>query len=361
MGAVAATSVGVAAGACSPGAGSGGSGEPAKPAQAAPRHITVWWPYNVTNPSVRPAWDDFLERNAGWTGDLTMQVNFEKYQASLAAGIVPDAYWSNFTSVQVAAYKTMFAPLDPYIARDKIDLKQYYVGSVVGAQYKGKTYGLPHHSNVRSVYLQGNVLPEVGINPNQQPDAWSDFQEANQRLKQTDAQGALDRIGYHPTWQLGGPAPVLYFQANGAPLLSKDEQQPGFDTPAGLEALEWIADTVAALGGYQALVAFQKKHKRTGFALANSAAGMMLAGVWSMANHTLNTEPNTPITQWPMPGGPSARGQEFGYVSGTSGVIPTAAPQPEAGWIFTRYQASPEGQRFIQEPANSWDQACIPS
>jgi ABC-type glycerol-3-phosphate transport system substrate-binding protein len=41
--------------------------------------------------------------------------------------------------------------------------------------------------------------------------------------------------------------------------------------------------------------------------------------------------------------------------------VPTAAPRPDAGWEWTKYQASVEGQRFIQGPSGSWDQACIAS
>ncbi|MGH2368348.1 MAG: extracellular solute-binding protein, partial [Chloroflexota bacterium] len=337
-------------------------GAAAKPAQAAPQHVEVWWPYGDTNVSVRPAWDDFLRRHPGWTGELTMSVNFEKYQTSLAAGIVPDAYWSNFNVVLVAAFKKMFVPLDPYIARDKVDLKQYFPSAVIGAQWKGKTYGLPHHSNVRSVYLNANVLREVGIDAQRAPAGWDIFLAANQVLKRSDAQGGLDRIGYHPTWQLGGPTPLMYLQANGVPLIDKAGTGPGFDTPAGLQAIEWVGAAVAALGGMAALSAYQKKFNRgVGEALARNAAGMALAGVWSVARDTLQAEPNTPIVQWPMPGGPNAQSKSFGYFSGTSGVVPASAPRPEAGWAFTWYQASKEGQRYIQETPNSWDQACIPS
>ena len=56
-------------------------------------------------------------------------------------------------------------------------------------------------------------------------------------MKREDGSGQLDRIGYHPTWQIGGPTAVMYFQANGVPLLSNDGAQPGFGTPAGAEAL----------------------------------------------------------------------------------------------------------------------------
>jgi ABC-type glycerol-3-phosphate transport system substrate-binding protein len=256
----------------------------------------------------------------------------------------------------------MFAPLDAYIARDKLDLTAYFPGSRAGAEYKGKVYGLPRHSNVRSVYVNDRVLRAEGLDAAKAPSSWEDFRTANQRLKKLDAQGQLERIGFHPTWQIGGPVALMYFQANGVPLVSGDGTQVGFATPAGLEALQWVQDSVAALGGNGALAEYQRKFsKGTGEALGKGAAGLALAGVWVVPRDAYGADPGAEIAQWPVPGGPSARGKSFGYFSGTSGVVPEAAPRPDAGWTFTHYQASAEGQRFVQETEGSWDQACLAS
>jgi ABC-type glycerol-3-phosphate transport system substrate-binding protein len=341
---------------------SGAGAQSASATSSPPQRVDVWWPYADNNPSVPPAWDDFKQRHPGWTGELTMGVTYEKFQASLAGGTVPDAYWAGFDFVQVAAYKGMFQPLDSYVSRDKVQLDQYFPASLAGARYKGKLYGLPHHSDVRSVYVNQVVLRDGGLDPNRQPTSWDDFRTANQRLLHKDAQDTIDRIGFDPTWQIGGPVALMYLQANGVPLLSNDGTQPGFATAAGIEALRWLADTIAAIGGASALTGFEKRFQNgIGEALARNAAGMALAGMWILGHWVYGLEPASQIAQWPMPGGPSARGRSFGYYSGTTGVVPAAASRPEAGWEFTKYQASPEGQRFVQSVDGSWDQACIES
>jgi ABC-type glycerol-3-phosphate transport system substrate-binding protein len=226
--------------------------------------------------------------------------------------------------------------------------------------FKGKVYALPHHSNVRSVYVNERVFREAGLDPSKAPASWDDFRAAIQRMKREDGSGQLDRIGYHPTWQIGGPTAVMYLQANGVPLLGSDGAQPGFATPAGAEALKWVVDTVASLGGKPALDEWQRKYsKGTGEALGKGATGMTLAGIWVVPRDAFAADPTAQVAQWPVPGGPSARGRTFGYVAATSGVVPTAAARPDAGWEWTRYQASAEGQRYIQESEGSWDQACI--
>ena len=352
----------VACGAGSPAAESGTGATAAKPPPGGPQKVDVWWSIADNNPSVAPAWEDFKRRHAGWTGELTMGVTYEKFQSTLAGGVAPDAYFGSFETIQVAAYKKLFAPLDGYISRDKVNMDQYYFGSKAGAVFRGKVYGMPHHSNVRSVYVNQRVYREAGLNADKAPESWDDFRMVIQRMKRDDSAGQLDRIGYHPTWQIGGPTAVLYFQANGVPLLTADGNQPGFVTPGGAEALKWIADTVSSLGGKPALDEFQKRFpKGTGESLGKGATAITLAGIWVVPRDAAAADPSLQVAQWPVPGGPSAKGKTFGFVAATSGVVPTAAARPDAGWEFTKYQASVEGQRYIQESEGSWDQACIPS
>jgi ABC-type glycerol-3-phosphate transport system substrate-binding protein len=152
----------------------------------------------------------------------------------------------------------------------------------------------------------------------------------------------------------------MYFQANGVPLIGADGTSPGFATPGGVEALKWVLDLAAALGGKPALDEWQKKFpKGTGEALGKGATGMTLAGVWVVPRDAFAVDPSAQVSHWPIPGGPSAKGKTFGYVAATSGVVPMTAARPDAGWEWTKYQASAEGQRYIQESDGSWDQACI--
>src|SRR5204863_3529607 len=125
----------------------------AKPAPSGPQRVETWWSIADSNPSVSPCWEEFKKRHAGWTGELTMGVTYDKFQASIAGGVSPDAYFGSFQQIQAAAFKKIFAPLDQYINRDKVNMDQYFFGSKAGAVYKGKIYGMPHHSDVRSIYV----------------------------------------------------------------------------------------------------------------------------------------------------------------------------------------------------------------
>ena len=349
--------MGVLGAACGGNAGTNTAGSGTGP--AGPQRVVVWVP-GAGNPSYPPAYEDFLKRNAGWTGELVESVDYTKFQTSVAGGDVPDAYFAQFDTIQVAAHKGLYAPLDKYISRDKVNIEAYFFGSRAGAVFKGKVYGMPHHSNVRSVYVNQRLFRSAGMNADAAPASWDDFRNAIQRLGKPDSQGGIDRLGFNPTWTIGGTAALFYLQANGVSLTNGDGTQLAFNTPAGVEALKWMQDTMGAIGGNGAYTEYQKKFKNVGDAIAKDAMGMSLLGVWILGQQIFPVDASTPIAQWPMPGGPSAKGKQFGFFNATSCVVPTAAARPEAGWWFTKYQASVEGQRFIQEPENSFDQACLP-
>jgi hypothetical protein len=199
-----------------------------------------------------------------------------------------------------------------------------------------------------------------GLNADAAPARGDDGRAATQRLTTPDGNGGIDKLGFNPTWTIGGSAVLFYLQANGANLLNADNTQLAFNTPAGVEALKWMQDTMSAMGGVGALTEYQKKFKNVGEAYAKDSLAVSLLGCWIMGQQMFPVDPTVPIAQWPMPGGPSAKGKQFGFFNATSCIMPTPAARPDAGWWFARYQSSAEGQRFIQEPEGSFDQACLP-
>ena len=140
----------------------------------------------------------------------------------------------------------MIKPLDEQIARDKIDWKQYYTAGRIGAQYKQKHYGLPHHVDVYSIYGNEKVLREGGFDPKKKPASWDELMAVNTRLTRNGPEGNPTRMGFIPFYGVS-PFMIYYFPANGAPLISPtDPTKVGFDNAAGLETLEWMANASAS-------------------------------------------------------------------------------------------------------------------
>ena len=89
--------------------------------------------------------------------------------------------------------------------------------------------------------------------------------------------------------------------------------------------------------------------------------GYGYVGSWNLGFRVYKENPEAEIGQWPLPGGPSARGKDFGQYIAMHTVIPTDARQAEAGWRWILHDASPQGQQHIQWSASAFDITAIPS
>lgn len=342
--------------ACAP----GGSNESSS-AVKEPQHLQIWWPFGSHNLAVEESWNDFQSKHPGWTAEINFKGSYDKFLTGVAAGDVPDVYMPASPFVLEASAKGMLRPLDQFISRDKIDWKQYFIAAQIGADYKSKRYGMPHHVDVYSVYANDKVLREGGFDPKKNPGSWDELMATNPRLKKMGPEEVPARWGFIPTWGIGA-FPLFYFPANGVSLVSQDGTKVAFDTRAGLEAMEWVGTATKDLGGWEQITAFQKQFTGgVGTALGQDAVGYGYSGVWILAYSVYKTSPDAEISQWNLPGGPSARGKDVGHFIADYDVIPTESKKADAAWLYIKHDASPAGQKYVQSVPGAWDIATIPS
>jgi ABC-type glycerol-3-phosphate transport system substrate-binding protein len=128
-----------------------------------------------------------------------------------------------------------------------------------------------------------------------------------------------------------------------------------------------MASAVGALGGWNQLQAFRAPFQArgggensVGYALAGDAVAYAFFGSWSLGTRVFKENPRAEIGQWPLPGGPSAKGKEFGHYIAVHMVLPAIAKNPDAGWQWMVHDSSPQGQKYIQWSTVAFDMAAIP-
>ena len=358
--ACAAAGVGAAGALAACGPGQTGAGEPASTVTGA-QHLRIWWPFGSHNLAVEESWTEFQSKHPGWTAEIVFDGSYAKFLTAVAAGDVPDVYLPSSEFVLEAAAKGFLRPLDQFIARDKVSWQRYFTAAQIGAEYKSKRYGMPHHVDVYSVYANDKVLRESGLDPKKKPGSWDELAATNQRLKKLAPEGFPSRLGFVPAYGIGA-FPLFYFPANGVRLTTQDGTKVAFDTPAGLEAIEWIGAAIKNLGSWEQITAFQKQIQGgVGGALARDALAYGHSGVWILEYNVYTVTPDAEISQWNLPGGPSAKGKEFGHFIADYDVIPTDSKKAEAAWLYLLHDASPAGQKYVQSAPGAWDIATIPS
>jgi ABC-type glycerol-3-phosphate transport system substrate-binding protein len=359
IGAGATAGAAIALASCGP--GGGGAQAPATGKQLGPQHLRIWWPFGSENLAVKESWQEFQTSHPDWTAEIIFNGSYDKFLTGVAAGDVPDVYMPSSEFVLEGAAKGYLRPLDQLIARDKIDWSAYYKAAQIGCEYKKQCYGMPHHVDVYSVYANDKVLREAGMDPSKKPASWDELLTSNQRLRKGEVGAEPARLGFIPTFGLGA-FPLFYFPANGVSMVSDDGSTVGFDTPAGLEALEWMAQAVKTLGGWELITAFQRQFEGgVGTALGRDGVGYGHSGVWIIEYNILKANPQAEIGQWNFPGGPSARGKEFGHFIADYDVIPTESKRHDAAWRYIVHDTSAAGQKYVQSAPGAWDIATLPN
>ncbi|HEY8692739.1 MAG TPA: extracellular solute-binding protein [Chloroflexota bacterium] len=329
----------------------GGSGGP---------HLQVWWPNGSKDLSLDASAQAFLKTQPTWSIEVSYTNGVPKFLAAVAAGTPPDAFLTTTDSMLQFAAKDILRPLDDYIDRDKVNMQQYFKAAALDLTYKSKTYGMPEHLDVGSIYQNDHLLQTVGLDPSKGPQSWDDFVTINQHLTKKNGQD-LTGLGFVPTW--GWPVDTVgWLQANGVALLNEDGSKVAFNTSAGAEALNWVATQIKTLGGVSAISTFEKPYKNgSGDALAHDALGVELMGVWDIAYTILKIAPNIALSQWSMPGGPSNSGKQLDYFIAELIMIPASSKQQDDDWQFVKWHSGLGGQQFIQTVPGAWDIATIPS
>lgn len=204
------------------------------------------------------------DRGTGWT-DLTNRWNAEnlnitfvlqpvagqgdstdaKIISNYAAGTVPDLVHTAYWSGGVYGLRGMLPELmDTFIKHDKEysdSLDDFFPHLLESSKWEGKLWGLPQETNADLPYTNLAMVREAGLEPLQLGYSWDDFIEFAKGIQtslgpgQTSGKWAMGHMLNTVVWW------NLVFQAGGQ-LLNDDRTQLVLDSPAALEALQFVSD-----------------------------------------------------------------------------------------------------------------------
>lgn len=171
----------------------------------------------------------------------------EQLLAAFAAGDPPDIFehGSAASGASWAASGQTLA-LDEFYAR--LDAKRrddYYKQAIETCYHKGKLYSMPRLITPQTLAYRKDFFQEAGLDPAKGPETWEDLLAMARKLTKTEG-GKLVRAGLRcpdKGWGLQqGWWPLVY--QNGSSILTDDLSKVAFDSPAGLEAMNWYHDLI---------------------------------------------------------------------------------------------------------------------
>lgn len=242
----------------------------------------------------------------------------EKLLTGLASGSVPDVVLWDRYNTSLYVQKNALAPLDELIEGDGIDVAQFYEQALSEVVVDGTTYGIPLLVDNRSLFYNADVLAEAGVEP---PTNWDELKAAavavseHEGSKLTRAGFALDDPGLFNIW----------IKQAGGQMLTDDGTKTAFNSPEGLEVLEFWKSLLDA-GVYQ-----------PGFgegidAFAEGALAMKYDGPWALASLD-SADVEYGIVEPPVGTG----GDQGAGMGGFGLVIPQGAKNTEGAWEFIKW------------------------
>ncbi len=132
-------------------------------------------------------------------------------------------------------------PLDGLITPD---FRAQFIPSLIdeSSQYQGRTFGLPITTSTRALYYNKDLFQRAGIAA--PPATWDELRD--DALKISALGGGVHGFGL----QGAGPDVDTYFYyflwGNGGQVLGPDGIRAAFDTPAGVQALDYLRGLVQA-------------------------------------------------------------------------------------------------------------------
>lgn len=319
------------------------------PKSTGPVTVSFWHVWGgVRLPDIERLTKDFQDLHPEITVDATLVSQDglgEKYLTAIAGGEPPDVIQITGDFPAFAA-KGVLLGLDNYIAQAQIKPKDiWYDFEFDSAAWEGKTYGLPLNAAGGSTILFWNKdhFRQADLDPDKPPKTWQELEAVAAKLTKVE-QGKLVRGGIDLFRTMNEFSNAWLTLNNGA-LLSPDGRKVSFDSPEGLQTLEWCVGLNDRLyGGYQNIRAFAGDAGNVRVAWYNGLESMLVDGVW-LFEMAAKEKPDLEYGSGDMPYNAANPDAKFVLPVSTCWkyAIPKLAKQPDAAWEFILYACGGDG------------------
>lgn len=171
---------------------------------------------------------------------------FTKFSASFGTASGPDILVMHATDVPNYSELGMLSEVKDLAADLGITSDQYSEAVWNGCNYGGTQWAIPLDYHPLAVYKNVKLFEAAGLDPNIEFTSAEQFVEACRKLTVTDASGTVTQyalgIGSDHAHTMRYWYSLLF--QNGGEFLNEDGTKALFNSDAGIEALQWLADLV---------------------------------------------------------------------------------------------------------------------
>jgi len=255
---------------------------PVEPAKPTPITIQFW--SGLGAPDNVPMAALVKQFNAENTDGITVEQTemdwatlYSKLVLDFSTGNAPDVVTLHQTNLAQNVSLGVLQPIDDLYKQVGIDPTDFVDTVWKGAQVNGKQYAIPNDMHPLALYYNVDLFKAAGLDPNKPPTTQAELLDYAQKL--TDP--AKKQYGIGLGYTAGGPFRIwmsLVWQHKGQTILNADNTMAAFNTPAGIESLQFMYDLV-----YKYKVNPQgEQDEDTDF--KNGTIAMIIEGPWEMSD-----------------------------------------------------------------------------
>ncbi|MFO7322345.1 MAG: sugar ABC transporter substrate-binding protein [Chloroflexota bacterium] len=220
-------------------------------------------------------------------------------------------------------------------------------GALAAGEWNGGQYSVPVRSNLLLMFYNRTLFEEAGLEEPGEGYSWDDLAaDLPQLVRDTDGDGTDDVWGIATYFGRDPLTPTIWqaiFNSNGGQLFDA-ELNPTFNTPEGIEALQYHIDL--AQYGPPGVSAYTFTDTLEAFRQGRVAVMFN----WGSVYHGVAINPETTsltaeqVGVAPLPGGSAVDSSSHRGI--WTAAIPREAANPEAAWTFIQWMTSQEGEVF---------------
>ena len=221
----------------------------------------------------------------------------EMVASTIASSNPPGLIMSPRVETYQFAQRGLIIPITEYVEASGLDVNEiFYEGEIGNQYYDGElwSFPMPTAGGITGFYFYNKeLLRSAGLDSENPPETWQELEEAAQAMSVVDALG-VETMGASV---IGGLAVGENFShwlyTNNGALFSEDGRTVTFNSPEGVETLQWMVNFVNNYtGGYEATVDFWTglEEASADFPFFNERLGIHFANV-AFFGHILNNDP----------------------------------------------------------------------
>ncbi|EEZ91424.1 ABC transporter substrate-binding protein [Mobiluncus mulieris] len=311
-----------------------GCGDSAKTADARTNAMYTW----IANAGDRAQWQAFVDGVK--QGDSKFNLKFEgpsfqeywtKVKTRMSAADAPCIMTTQAARAQ--ELKNLLTPLDEFVKKNKINLKEYNEAMLKGMTVDGKLRAIPYDAAPEVLYYNKDLFDKAGIKYPTTNYTWDQMVSDAKKLTNGDVYG----LSFPPI--LEGVAAVIY--ANGGMVV--ENGKPTLTNPVTVKAVQDVFDLAAKDKVMKAPVSADPITIQIDAFKAGKAA-MIIAGPWMY-----DSLASTKGLSLGMAVIPSRDGTAIGMVQGSGFGISENCPNKEAAFKNIIKMTTAKVMRYVAQ------------